>query len=112
VLGSRVLFSLDEPLEVSVLNQYFNGILQMDALIGHVTVGPVIHAPLIRVLVRLGRYLLWELDPALPKFRGVVLGQDMLARHSEGSVVREQAMWSSGLPVFVILSSVATFVMW
>ncbi|MCI75909.1 hypothetical protein A2U01_0097178, partial [Trifolium medium] len=56
-----------------------NGILQMDALLGHVTVGPVIHAPLACVLVRFGRYLLWELDPTLAEFRGVTLRQDMLA---------------------------------
>ncbi|MCI48292.1 hypothetical protein A2U01_0069535, partial [Trifolium medium] len=60
--------------------------LKMDALLGYVIMGPVIPESLVRVLVRLGRYLLWELDPALPKFRGVALGQDMLARHSEGSV--------------------------
>ncbi|MCI93528.1 hypothetical protein A2U01_0114826, partial [Trifolium medium] len=36
----------------------------------------------------------------------------MLARNSEWSVVREQARWSPGLPVLVIHSSVATFVMW
>ncbi|MCI51952.1 hypothetical protein A2U01_0073196, partial [Trifolium medium] len=65
VLGSRVFFPLDEPLKVSVPDQYFNDILQMDALFGHVTVGPVIPAPLVRVLVRLGRYLLWELNPTL-----------------------------------------------
>ncbi|MCI85046.1 hypothetical protein A2U01_0106325, partial [Trifolium medium] len=35
VFGPRILFSLDEPLKVSVPNQHFNDILQMDALFGH-----------------------------------------------------------------------------
>ncbi|MCI73409.1 hypothetical protein A2U01_0094673, partial [Trifolium medium] len=72
----------DEPLEVSVPNQHFNGILQMDAVFGHVTMGPVIPAPLVCVLMLLGRYLLWELNPTLPEFRGVALGQDVLAQNS------------------------------
>ncbi|MCI77852.1 hypothetical protein A2U01_0099122 [Trifolium medium] len=62
-------------------------------------------------MVRLGRYLLWELNPTLPEFRGVALGQDVLARGSKGSMAREQAGWSSGLPVFVVLLPVATFAM-
>ncbi|MCI68888.1 hypothetical protein A2U01_0090149, partial [Trifolium medium] len=52
------------------------------------------------------------LNPTLPKFRGMALGQDVLARSSEGSVVREQTGWSSGLPMFIVLSSVAPFAMW
>ncbi|MCI56127.1 hypothetical protein A2U01_0077378 [Trifolium medium] len=40
----------------------------MDALFGHVPVGPVIPAPLVCVLVRLAWYLLWELNPNLPEF--------------------------------------------
>ncbi|MCI59158.1 hypothetical protein A2U01_0080413, partial [Trifolium medium] len=61
-------------LEVSVPNQNFNSILQMDALFGYVTVGLVVHAPLACVLVRLGRYLFWELDLTLSEFRGMALG--------------------------------------
>ncbi|MCI86996.1 hypothetical protein A2U01_0108277, partial [Trifolium medium] len=67
--------------------------------------------PLGCVLVRLGRDLLWELNPSLPKFRGVALRQNVLARNSKGSVVGEQTGWSSRLPVFVVLSSVVTFAM-
>ncbi|MCI85666.1 hypothetical protein A2U01_0106945, partial [Trifolium medium] len=40
----------------------------MDAFFGHMTVNPVIPAILVHVLVRLGRYLLWELNPTLPEF--------------------------------------------
>ncbi|MCI69757.1 hypothetical protein A2U01_0091020, partial [Trifolium medium] len=52
----------------------------MDAFFGHVTVSPVIPAPLACVLVRLGRYLFWELNPTLPEFRGVALRQNVIAR--------------------------------
>ncbi|MCI93462.1 hypothetical protein A2U01_0114760, partial [Trifolium medium] len=31
----------------------------------------------------------WELNPTLPEFRGVVLGQDVLTRNSKGNVVQE-----------------------
>ncbi|MCI74611.1 hypothetical protein A2U01_0095875 [Trifolium medium] len=62
-------------------------------------------------MVRLGRYLLWELNPTLPEFRGMALGQDVLARSSKGSVAREQARWPSRLPVLVVLSPVTTFAM-
>ncbi|MCI05044.1 hypothetical protein A2U01_0026093 [Trifolium medium] len=103
VLRVRVFFFLDEPLEVSVTNQNFNGILQMDAFFGHVTVGLVIPAPFTRILVRLGRYLLRELNPALLEFRGSALGQDMLERRDEISVAREHVGWSSGLPVLITL---------
>ncbi|MCI76491.1 hypothetical protein A2U01_0097761, partial [Trifolium medium] len=63
----------------------------MDAFFGHMTVGLVIPAPFACVFVRLGRYLLWELNPTLPELRGVALEQNVLARNSEGSVVREKA---------------------
>ncbi|MCI62017.1 hypothetical protein A2U01_0083274, partial [Trifolium medium] len=36
----------------------------------------------------------------------------MLARGGKWSVARKQAGWSSGLPMFVVLPSVATLAMW
>jgi len=85
---------LDEPFESSSLNEEFDSVLQVDAIVNYVPMA--LMEPTIFFFVDplpLLRRSLWWLDASFHQIGYCDLGEDFLPGHGQGCVLGEAAAW-------------------